>query len=227
MAGETAKTRGLCLAVRPWSQTSHIVTWLTPEGKITTSVKGAVRPKSAFLGQYDLNYECEIVYYLNARGGIHALRECTPASLREELRSDYRKLLLAEHFRSVAGALAPSGPDAKDWFELLSDSLGKISSGRNLLVEMLSFELAALKLSGLSPEIEAESGSFALRGERRIPVSAEVAAYIGNPRKEKKFEILLDASRVIGVFYTFHLEEVPRTRRFVLQAIQQKERENR
>lgn len=227
MAGETAKTRGICLAVRPWSRTSHIVSWLTPEGKITTSVKGAVRPKSSFLGQYDLNYECEIVYYLNARGGIHALRECTPAALREELRGDYRKLLLAEHFRAVADSLAPSGPEANDWFRLLSDSIDRLCRNGNLLAQMLIFETAALRLTGLSPEIEADSGYFALRGERRIPVSAEVAACIKNPGREKKFEILLDASRVIGVFYMFHLDEVPRTRRFLLREIQQKERENR
>lgn len=221
MAGETKKTKAVCLNIHPWSKTSHIVSWLTPEGKITTSVKGAVRPKSAFLGQYDLNYECEIVYYLGAKGDVHALRECSPTILREEMRASYKKLLLAEHFRAIAGTLAPSGPDAGEWFTLLSNALDDISSGENLLAEMLAFETKALRLAGLSPEIEAESGSFALRGERRIPVSREVADCIKAPHKEKKLEILLDASRVIGVFYTFHLDEVPRTRRFVLQAIQQ------
>lgn len=221
MAGETKKTKAICLNVHPWSKTSHIVSWITPEGKITTAVKGAVRPKSAFLGQYDLNYECEIVYYLGAKGDVHALRECSPTILREELRANYRKLLLAEHFRTVADTLAPAGPDAGEWFRLLSDSLDNISTGDNLIAEMLTFEIKALRLAGLSPEIEAASGSFALRGERRIPVSREVADCIRTPHKEKKLEILLDASRVIGVFYTFHLDEIPRTRRFVLQAIQQ------
>lgn len=221
MAGETKKTKAICLNIHPWSKTSHIVSWITPEGKITTAVKGAVRPKSAFLGQYDFNYECEIVYYLGAKGDVHALRECSPTILREELRTNYRKLLLAEHFRTVADALAPAGPDAGEWFRLLSDSLDNISTGDNLIAEMLTFEIKALRLAGLSPEIEAASGSFALRGERRIPVSREVADCIRTPHKEKKLEILLDASRVIGVFYTFHLDEIPRTRRFVLQAIQQ------
>lgn len=221
MAGETKKTKAICLNIHPWSKTSHIVSWITPEGKITTAVKGAVRPKSAFLGQYDLNYECEIVYYLGAKGDVHALRECSPTILREELRASYRKLLLAEHFRAVANALAPAGPDAGEWFKLLSDSLDNISTGDNLIAEMLTFEIKALRLAGLSPEIEAASGSFALRGERKIPISREVADCIKTPHKEKKLEILLDASRVIGVFYTFHLDEIPRTRRFVLQAIQQ------
>ena len=68
MAGEIIKTHGIVLSIHPWSQTSHVVTWLTPDhGPVTTLVKGAVRPKSAFLGQYDLNYTCEIVYYADTR----------------------------------------------------------------------------------------------------------------------------------------------------------------
>ena len=50
MAGEIVKTQGIVLAVYPWSQTSHVVTWLTPDhGPVTTLVKGAVRAKSAFV----------------------------------------------------------------------------------------------------------------------------------------------------------------------------------
>ena len=220
MAGETIKTKGICLNIYPWSKTSHIVSWLTPMGKITTSVKGALRPKSAFLGQYDLNYECEIIYYLSAKGGIHALRECSPTRLREELRLDYKKLILAEHYRSIASTLTPSGAEAESWFKLLTENLNNLPSAKNLICEMLHFEIEALKLAGLSPEIEANLGSFSLRGERRIPISPEVAQCIKKPREEKNLKILLDASRVIGVFYMFHLDEVPRTRRFVFQEIQ-------
>ena len=67
MAGEIIKTQGIVLTVHPWSRTSHVVTWLTPDhGPVTTLVKGAVRPKSAFLGQYDLFYTCDILYYARA-----------------------------------------------------------------------------------------------------------------------------------------------------------------
>ena len=227
MAGETAKTKAICLSINPWSQTSHIVSWLTPEGKLTAAVKGAVRPKSAFLGQYDLNYVCEIVYYLNAKSDIHALRECAPLKLNDFLRSDYRKLLVAEHFRTIASTLAPQGPDANEWFNLLEDAIAGLENVDTLLAELLAFEIAALKLIGLSPEIEADLGAFTLRGERKIAVSPEVAKCIRNPRNEKNLQILVDTSRVIGVFYTFHLDEPPKTRRYVIQAIQQKKKEDR
>ncbi len=227
MAGETAKTAAICLAIYPWSNTSHIVSWLTPQGRITTSVKGAVRPKSAFLGQYDLNYECDIVYYTRAHKDIHALRECSPSNLHEFLRSDWRKLLLADHFRMIAGTLAPYGPDAEEWFNLLSSYTKKLHDADNLLALMLAFEIEALNLSGLPPHVEAQNGYFALRGERKLKIAPSTAQCISNPLNEKKYQILLDTSRVIGVFYSFHLEDVPKTRRYVLQAIQQKDKEDK
>ena len=63
-----------------------MVSWLTPDtGVVSTVVKGAVRPKSAFLGQYDLFYECELVYYVRERGDAHAIREVSPLKMREGL----------------------------------------------------------------------------------------------------------------------------------------------
>ena len=226
MAGETAKTEAICLRIAPWSLTSHVVTWLTPTGRISTSVKGAVRPKSAFLGQYDLNYLCEIVYYLGARGDLHALRECAPVELHDALRGDYRALLVAEHFRTIAGSLAPFGADAAEWFDLLKDALRRLHGHRTLLAELLRFELAALRLSGLAPEVEAESGGFLLRGERRLPVSNDVARCIKDPTREKNIQTLRDAARAIGVFYAFHLDGTPETRRAILQTVTTKEEGN-
>ncbi len=224
MAGETAKTEAICLDIRPWSRTSHVVRWITPGGPVATVVKGAVRPKSAFLGQYDLNYTCEIVYYSRARGELHALRECSPLAMREKLRSNYRALVLAEHMRAQVAALAPHGDESGVWHAALASALDALCAGaadtpRGLVAELLSFELKILDLSGLSPEIEAESGSFSLRGERQMPISQEVAHCMDDPRAEKNMQILLDAARAIGVFYTFHLDSAPETRRTVLRMI--------
>ena len=228
MAGETTKTEAICLDIRPWSRTSHVVRWMTPDGPVTTVVKGAVRPKSAFLGQYDLNYTCEIVYYSRAKGELHALRECSPISTRENLRSNYRTLVLAEHMRTQVAALAPHGGESESWLAALADALDSLcaaaaDSPRRLVAELLGFELEILSLSGLSPEIEAESGSFSLRGERQMPISQEVARCIDDPKTEKNIQILLDAARAIGVFYAFHLDSAPEARRTVLRMISNNE----
>ena len=201
---------------------------MTSEGPVTTVVKGAVRPKSAFLGQYDLNYTCEIVYYSRAKGELHALRECSPLATRENLRSNYRALVLAEHMRAQVATLAPHGGESGEWRTTLEAALDSLADGaahspRRLVATLLDFELKILSLSGLYPEIEAESGSFSLRGERQMPISQEVARCIDDPRAEKNMQILLDAARAIGVFYAFHLDSAPEARRTVLRMISNNE----
>lgn len=235
MAGETTKSEAVCLSIRPWSRTSHVVTWLTPRGKVVTVVKGAVRPKSFFLGQYDLNYTCDILYYARARGDVHALRDCAPRQRRDALRDDFRALALAGHFRRLASDYAPAGPDCAAWFSLLEHSLdalavhaathagaaADIAERRATLVcQLLRFELEALHLLGLSPEIEAESGAFRLRGEREIPVSPAVAEWLRRPSAEPPdSRTPLDAARAIGVFYRFHLDCAADARRAVLDVL--------
>ena len=229
MAGETIKTEAICLDIRPWSRTSHVVSWLTPAGKVSTVVKGAVRAKSQFLGQYDLNYTCDIVYYARAKGELHALRECVPVEMREELRGDYRKLALAGYMRRLVAELAPTGEEGRAWYELLSRTL---SDFKSQISDLVRFELEVLELSGLKPDFSKfdksavwsafslETGAFGSDEGRCIRVSREVAEYLANGAKNaKNAQTPLDAARVIGVFYQFHLDCASDVRRTVLGMI--------
>ena len=232
MAGETLRAEAICLDIRPWSRTSHVVSWLTPSGRLLTVVKGAVRPKSAFLGQYDLNYTCEILYYARARGELHALRDCVPVDRRDALRGDYRALALAGYFRHLTAQLAPTGPDCAAWYDLLSKSLSSLVPRPSSL---LAFELAALDLEGLKPDFSrfdpsaewmpfsVETGTLGDGGGRTIRVSRETAACLRDPMRETENpETPLDAARVIGVFYQFHLDSPSDVRRAVLRMISEK-----
>ena len=255
MAGETIKTEAICLDIRPWSRTSHVVSWLTPMGKVATVVKGAVRAKSQFLGQYDLNYTCDIVYYARAKGELHALREAVPVEMREELRGDYRKLALAGYFRRLVAELAPMGSDCESWFAMLSSALGRLvgwsadrMSNEPIVGLFLEFELEVLRHSGLAPDFSKfdknaewsafslEIGSFDSNEGRCIRVSREIAEYLARlqrgaetapPRELPRHwggdvspqNTPLDAARVIGVFYQFHLDCASDVRRTVLGMI--------
>ena len=227
MAGETIKSSGICLRISPWSQTSHVVAWITPHGRLNTLVKGAVRPKSAFLGQYDLNYSCEIVYYARGLGELRTLKESWPTDLRPELREDLPSLALADRFRRLVELICPNGPDAASWYSLLGssldalvDNLQKDAENRiNPLALLVDFEMKILDLAGISPEISGGEGAFYLRGERKIPVSRDVARTLQAPLREKNIAFLLDAARVIGVFYQFHVDNGVEGRRQVLQLI--------
>ena len=236
MAGETVKTEAICLSITPWSKTSHVVSWLTPTGRIGTVVKGAVRPKSAFLGQYDLNYTCDIVYYARAKGELHALREAVPVEMREGLRGDYRKLALAGYFRRLVAELAPMGEECRAWYEELGQRLEDI---RPKTEDLVRFELEVLELSGLKPDFSKfdknaewsafslETGAFGSGEGRCIRVSREVAEYLANGAENvKNSQIPLDAARVIGVFYQFHLDCASDVRRSVLAVISENKEGN-
>ena len=238
MAGETIKTEAICLDIRPWSRTSHVVSWLTPMGKVATVVKGAVRAKSQFLGQYDLNYTCDILYYARAKGELHALRECAPLEMREELRRDYRKLVLAGYMRRLVAELAPMGEECRAWYEELGKRLdlckliGRGEDAASTCSLLLQFELEVLKLAGLKPDFSKydrnaewtpfslEAGVFGSSEGRCIRVSREVAEYLAKgAQNAENQQIPLDAARVIGVFYQFHLDCASDVRRTVLEMI--------
>lgn len=160
------KTQALCLQIRPWSKTSHIVTWLTPEyGLVVTSVKGACRPKSAFLGQYDLFYTCELLFYRNGRGGIHAIRECVPQERRDPLRSDWRAAATAAYLAELTARAVPTG-EAAGVYALLGHAFDRLAAGKadDFVGMILWYEIHLLHFAGLRPDMTlcpvcAESGT--------------------------------------------------------------------
>jgi len=218
------------LSISPWSQTSHVVTWLTPgAGTVSTVVKGAVRPKSAFLGQYDLFYECELVYYSRERGDAHAIREVSPLKLREGLRGRWRETALAGYAAELARRLAPSSGDAARWYGLLDSLYDRLNAGVPALdAEMLGFELDALGLAGLAPDLSGfdprkEWQPFAVdlgcygEGRRTVRLARGAAMALKAPKAANSANFVLDALRFVGVFYAFHLDFPADVRRSVVQ----------
>jgi len=69
------RATGLILRLRPLTETSLIVNWLTAEGgRIATVAKGARRPKSPFRGKLDLFYEADFSLLRSRRSDLHILR---------------------------------------------------------------------------------------------------------------------------------------------------------
>ena len=70
------RTIGLILRIRPLTETSLIVQWLTPDlGRVSTVAKGARRPKSPFRGKLDLFYAADFSFQRSRRSELHNLRE--------------------------------------------------------------------------------------------------------------------------------------------------------
>jgi DNA repair protein RecO (recombination protein O) len=140
--------------VAPFSRTSHVVQWLTPDhGRIATVVKGALRPKSVFLGQYDLFYTCEILFYASERNGLHILRECTPLAGRSGLRSDWRAAAFASYAADLVSRVAPERAPFSAGFTMMEAALDAAADNGARSELLFWFELRLLASQGVSPRL--------------------------------------------------------------------------
>lgn len=155
------KTEAIVLRTHPFSRTSHVVAWLTRDGhRVATAVRGAMRPKSAFLGQYDLFQTCELLYYGRSRDGLHAARECTPLIRRDGLRDNWRAAFCASWFAALADSISDSGMAFPGLYRLLGESLDVLAaaSGAPPVALFARFEAKSVVEAGLRPNFSAASG---------------------------------------------------------------------
>lgn len=148
------KTQAIVLKVAPFSETSRIVTWLTMDhGRLTTIIKGSQRRKSPFLGQYDLFYTCELLFYLRQYRGLHIVKECSPLKTRSELRSQWRATACASYFAHLVARISPPYAPHPELFRLLDTALDVFLESQNLETCLYWFELKIMAVMGLSPQL--------------------------------------------------------------------------
>ena len=154
---EILRTDAIALRISPFSNTSHIVTWLTQHGaRIATSIRGACRNKSRFLGQYDYFYNCELLFYAHASAsGIHTAREVCPIEMRPYLRTNWRAAMCASWFASLAMRAVRDG-DSPPVYRLLENTLGLLDSpSRPTPAIFTRYELKLLDILGTAPNMSA------------------------------------------------------------------------
>jgi len=151
-----AKTEAITLRVTPFSNTSHIVTWLTPDfGKLATVIKGACRPKRESAGEYDLGYRCELLFYEYGHNGLHTFKECAALDRRPNCRGDWRRTAVISYLCHLAAAATPDGAHVPELYHLTDGTITLLSQTpppHDTL--MLWFELKLLGILGLAPHLE-------------------------------------------------------------------------
>lgn len=149
-----AKTEGTVLRISPYSETSLVIAWLTRDaGKVSTMCKGALRPRSLFLGQFDLFYTCELLYYDHDRHGLRILKECTPLRPRNALRTDWRACAGASYLADLVFRVSPSRAHHPGVFEWLDVALDDLAGEGAQAVTLFWQELRLLSLLGLKPRL--------------------------------------------------------------------------
>jgi len=120
----TLKTTAIPLACYPYSSTSRIVHWLTRHhGKVSTLLKGALRPRSLFLGEYELFGTSELLYFAKRTGTLYTGKECALLHPRPTFRTDWRAMQTASCITALFNKNTPEEAPCPELFELFEELL--------------------------------------------------------------------------------------------------------
>ncbi len=147
----------IALKIMPFSETSRVVIWFTKEhGRIPTLIKGSQRNKSFFIGQYDLFYTCELLYYERTHHGLHIVKELYPQKTRSLLRKNWRATACVSYLASLANRVLPYYAPHPQLFTLLDEAIDFFASDVSLKYESILcwVELKILKELGLKPRLD-------------------------------------------------------------------------
>lgn len=148
------RAHGLILRTRPFSETSFIVHWLTPEfGRISTIAKGACRPKSPFRGKLDLFYLAEFTFARSRRSELHTLREVDLVESHPKLRRELEFLQQASYCAALVVQTTERETPLPTIFELMRDLLDALPESSPQPQTIFAFELKLLVALGLHPNI--------------------------------------------------------------------------
>jgi DNA repair protein RecO (recombination protein O) len=210
------KAHGIVLRVRPLTETSLIVNWLTRDlGRISTVAKGARRPKSSFRGKVDLYYEADFSFARSRRGDLHTLREVTLLDSHAALRREWVHLeQLAYCSKLIEQTTEPETP-LEEMHELFRGLLGSLEKHAPTPVAVLGFELKLLEVLGMQPDWE-EKGAVApeVREWAEKLVGADWPGVLAANLSPGELKAL---NRFLQAFLIYHLDKVPRGRNEALR----------
>lgn len=151
-----AKTEAIPLRVSAFSNTSHIITWLTQDyGKLATIMKGACRPKRLGAGQYDIGYRCELLFYERPHRNLYTLRDCTALDTRRSLRGDWQRTAAISYISLLALKCSMPSEHMPDLYELINNAFDFIeATPAPHTTIVLATELALLNLHGTAPQLK-------------------------------------------------------------------------
>jgi DNA repair protein RecO (recombination protein O) len=120
-------TEAILLRRIPFSESSHVFVWLSPQhGKVRTAARGVRGKDGRRRGAPDLFYHAEIQFVPGRKSDLHALREWRLLVAWESLRGDYARLLTASYFAELCDLLSEPDHPAPGLFDLLRRALGHL-----------------------------------------------------------------------------------------------------
>jgi len=207
-------TIGLVLRMRPLTETSLIVHWLTPTlGRLATVAKGARRPKSPFRGKLDLFYLAEFSFARSRRSELHTLREVSLRETHSALRQDLGYLRQASYCAALIEQTTEMDTPLSGIYELFLSLLQHLPKQIAQARSILAFELRLVAALGLQPDWTQRKltpGTLAVAkalSANDWPLIARLSLSVSQTS---------ELSRFLHGFLIFHLERMPKGREAAL-----------
>ncbi|MCF7848909.1 MAG: DNA repair protein RecO [Kiritimatiellales bacterium] len=170
------KTVAIPLAYYPVSNTSRVVHWMTKQqGKISTMLKGALRPKSMFLGGYSLFSTSELLYYDRGTAGLFTGKECSLLHSRPQFRDDWRAMMAASYITALFAKTTPEHAPQDGLFELYEELLDLTVEFGRYTPFFFWAELRFCDWSGHAPNL---GNCIACKSAQQLRFSAELGGTI-------------------------------------------------
>jgi len=150
-----ARTTAIPIRISTFGGSSQIVTWMTADyGKISTVIKGALRPRRTGAGQYDLGYVCELLFYEREYQGLHTFRDCTALQYHPRIRGHWRATAALSYTCLLAGCASFPAVQNQRAYAQLRVALDALEPTAPLEHLLLWFELQMLALHGTAPQLQ-------------------------------------------------------------------------
>jgi DNA repair protein RecO (recombination protein O) len=215
------RATGAILRVRPLTETSLIVQWLTREqGRIAAVAKGARRPKSPYRGHLDLFYLTEITFSRSRRSDLHTLREARLLESHAALRLDLGCLRQASYCAALIEQTTELDTPIPGVFEIFTGFLKNLTTQPPQPRTIFAFEIKLLEELGLKPNLAASTLTAGSRRMLETLLSSDWPAI---------FQLRLSDAQTTELrlflhgFLIYHLEKIPRGRS---RAVNANERES-
>ncbi|MDF3129990.1 DNA repair protein RecO [Kiritimatiellaeota bacterium B1221] len=178
LAAPIVKDEALVLRWFPVTDSSRVVVWFTTKyGRISTLIKGSQRPKSWLLGQYDLFYTCELLFYARSNEDLHMIRECYPINRRPAFRNNWRACAGASFVSDLLYRISPPMAVANELYTFATQTLDHLEAGNINPALLFWFELKVLDDLGLAPDLSQDFPHpfvFDYRSGRPLPTDQNI-----------------------------------------------------
>ncbi|MDQ6630726.1 MAG: DNA repair protein RecO [Verrucomicrobiota bacterium] len=204
------RTSGLIIRLRPLTETSLIICWLTPNfGRISTVAKGARRSKSPFRGKLDLFYYADFSFLKSRRSDLHTLREINLRETNPALRQDISYLQQTAYCSALIEQTTETDTPLPNIFQLVIDFLKNLPLHKPQPLNVFAFEMKLLHELGLKPDFTKNKLSAGTRQILENCVNQEWPALL---RLKLSKNQITEIGQFLHGFLIYHLEKIPKGR---------------